>query len=65
MIIDLYIYGMDEKLKDAVELLKGAKTKSSKYAKDVLISEAIGIIDAVRLMVDVYEPEQAADTGDE
>ena len=64
MNITLYEYGLDEKLKEAVELLKSAKTKSSKYAKDNLISEVIGIIDTVRFMVDVHEPEQAADTGD-
>lgn len=65
MNIDLYDYGLDTCLTEAVKILRGAVGgKLSKYDKDIRISEAIGIIDTVRLMVVVSEPENAADTGD-
>ena len=66
MNIELYEYGLDTQLTEAVKLLRGAIGNTlSKHEKDLRISEAIGIIDTVRLMVIVSEPEQAADTGDE
>ena len=68
MKIELYEYGLDMKLTEAVEILRGAKGKKlSKYDKDARISEAIGIIDTVRFMVNVSDPEtdeHATDTGD-
>lgn len=65
MNIDLYEYGLDTCLTEAVKILRDAVGgKLSKNDKDIRISEAIGIIDTVRLMVIVSEPENAADTGD-
>lgn len=67
MIIDLYEYGLDTQLTEAVKLLRGGIGNTlSKHEKDLRISEAIGIIDTVRLMVIISEPvEEATDTGDE
>lgn len=65
MNIELYGYGLDVCLTEAVKILRGAiGGKLSKSDKDIRIGEAIGIIDTVRLMVVVSEPENAADTGD-
>ena len=66
MDIRLYEYGIDNSLIDAVKILRGAMgTKLSKKDKDVKIAEAIGIIDTVRIMSVVSEPEEkATDTGD-
>lgn len=66
MNIELYEFGLDTSLINAVEILRGAMgTKISEKDKDIKIAEAIGIIDTVRLMVIVSEPEEkATDTGD-
>ena len=59
--IKLYEYGLDESLKDAVTLLRGAiGNKLSKKDKDVKISEAIGVIDTARFMIDIYDPVRRA-----
>ncbi len=61
MNIELYEYGLDTQLIDAVKILRGAiGTKLSKKDKDIRISEAIGIIDTVRIMVNVTESESEA-----
>lgn len=67
MNIELYEYGLDTKLSEAVNILRGTIGNTlSKKDKDRRISEAIGIIDTVRIMVNVFEPEeQATDVGDE
>ena len=61
MKIDLYEYGLDNSLIDAVKILRGAiGTKLSRKDKDIKIAEAIGIIDTVRMMTVVSEPEEQA-----
>ena len=58
MNIELYEYGLDVQLTEAVKILRGAiGTILSKKDKDIQISEAIGIIDTVRLMINVSNPE--------
>lgn len=58
MNIELYEYGLDVQLTEAVKILRGAiGTKLSKNDKDIRISEAIGIIDTLRLMINVSNPE--------
>lgn len=58
MNIELYEYGLDVQLTEAVKILRGAVgTKLSKNDKDIRISEAIGIIDTVRLMINVSDSE--------
>lgn len=66
MKIELYEYGLEMRLKEAVDILRGAiGTKLSKKDKDVKIAEAIGIIDTVHFMIIVSEPEEkATDAGD-
>ena len=61
MDIKLYEYGLDHSLKDAVDILRGAMgSKLSKKDKDIKIAEAIGIVDTVRIMTIVQEPEEQA-----
>ena len=58
MNINLYEFGLDESLKMALECLRGAVGKKlSKNDKDLAIKEAIGIIDTIRMMVVVTNPE--------
>lgn len=58
MNIELYEYGLGNSLIDAVKILRGAiGAKLSKKDKDIRISEAIGIIDTVRIMVNVTKPD--------
>lgn len=66
MNISLYEYGLDMQLKEAVEILRGGMGKNlSKKDKDIRIAETIGIIETVRQMVIVSDPEQqATDAGD-
>jgi hypothetical protein len=66
MKIELYEYGLDARLNDAVRILRSALgTKLSKKDKDILISEAIGIVETAQFMVMVSDPEQATDVGNE
>lgn len=61
MNIKIYECGLDIKLSEAVDILKIALSSTlSKHDKNIKIAEAIGIIDTVRLMVDISEPEEQA-----
>jgi hypothetical protein len=59
MNVELYTYGLENKLDEAIRLLRGAiGTKVSKHEKDLRISEAVGIIGTVNHMVDISNPEE-------
>ena len=63
MIVELYEYGLDNRLNDAVTLLRGAIGKGiSIRDKDTRIGEAIGIIDTVRNMIIINEDDTTDDT---
>lgn len=65
MTIDLYEFGLDMQLEEAVKILRMAGHDNlSKKDKNIKIAEAIGIIETVQMMIKVSEPENAqeADT---
>lgn len=60
--VDLYVYGFDVRLLDTIKNLENALGKSvSKHTKDICISEAIGTMETLRLLIDIKDPENKED----
>ena len=55
MNIDIYEYGVENNLKEAEELLRSALVNNNKHVKNKQIAEALGIIEAVRHIIFIYE----------
>ena len=57
--VEIYEYGFDTRIKDILRTLEGALGKGvSKNTKDICISEAIGTLETLRLMIDIYDPDR-------
>ena len=57
--VEIYEYGFDTRIKDILATLECALGKGvSKNTKDVCISEAIGTLETLRLMIDIYDPDR-------
>ena len=55
--VEIYECGFDMRLNDVLTTLKGSLGKGvSKNTKDISISEAIGTLETLRLMIDIYDP---------